>query len=92
MAARLPLRQAVAPAPGHPGRRGMSQALVRVDYETWRQVTGRRITDAGQHEMLNWFCLLGALSEGGLRLAWSAFVTRDFFNSNKYLAIYHEGR
>jgi catalytic LigB subunit of aromatic ring-opening dioxygenase len=65
-------------------------ALVRGDYEAWRQVTARQIVEAGQHEMLNWFCLLGAMSEAGLRLDWSAFVTTDVFNSNKCFAIYKE--
>jgi Catalytic LigB subunit of aromatic ring-opening dioxygenase len=65
-------------------------ALVRADYQAWRQVTARQIVEAGQHEMLNWFCLLGAMSEAGLRLDWSAFVTTDVFNSNKCFAIYKE--
>ncbi len=68
------------------------EALARGDYETWRQVTSRQIVEAGQHEMLNWFCLLGAMAEAGMRLDWSAFVTTDVFNSNKCFAIYREGR
>jgi hypothetical protein len=40
--------------------------------------------------MLNWFCLLGAMSELGLRLDWSTFVSTDVFNSNKCFAIYQE--
>jgi len=66
------------------------EALTRSDYSTWRRVTGRQIVDAGQHEMLNWFCLLGAMAEAGMRLGWSNLVTTDVFNSNKCFAIYHE--
>jgi hypothetical protein len=45
-----------------------------------------------QHEMLNWFCLLGAMFEAGMRLDWSTFVATDVFNSNKCFAIYREDR
>jgi hypothetical protein len=66
------------------------EALVQGDYQTWRQVTSREIVDAGQHEMLNWFCLLGAMAEAGTALDWSSFVTTDVFNSNKCFAVYSE--
>jgi len=46
------------------------------------------VIQAGQHEMLNWFCLLGAMSELGLALTWSDFITTEIFNSNKAFAIY----
>jgi hypothetical protein len=76
--------------PDTPADRRLYEALARSDYGTWRQVTSRQIVEAGQHEMLNWFCLLGAMSEGGLRLDWSSFVETDVFNSNKCFAIYRE--
>jgi hypothetical protein len=38
--------------------------------------------------MLNWFCLLGAVSALSLGLQWSDFVTTEIFNSNKAFAIY----
>jgi hypothetical protein len=63
-------------------------ALVAGDYEAWKKVTSREIVEAGQHEMLNWFCLLGAVSELGLTLQWSDLVTTEIFNSNKAFAIY----
>jgi hypothetical protein len=63
-------------------------ALVAGDYAAWTRVTSREVIDAGQHEMLNWFCLLGAVSELGLTLTWSDFVTTEIFNSNKAFAIY----
>ncbi len=64
------------------------EALVAGDHETWRAVTGAEIVEAGQHEMLNWFCLLGAVAEAGLPLEWSTFVPTDVFNSNKCFAVY----
>jgi hypothetical protein len=63
-------------------------ALVRGDLDRWRKTTGAEIVDAGQHEMLNWFCLLGAVEELGLTLEWSDFVTTDVFNSNKCFTVY----
>jgi hypothetical protein len=65
-------------------------ALVEGDYQTWREVIGPQIVDAGQHEMLNWFCLLGAMAEAEMDLSWSTFVATDIFNSNKCFAIYEE--
>jgi hypothetical protein len=64
------------------------EAFTRGDYHTWETVTSREIVDAGQHEMLNWFCLAGAMRELGTPLTWSAFVETDVFNSNKCFAVF----
>jgi Catalytic LigB subunit of aromatic ring-opening dioxygenase len=71
--------------------RRLYDALVAGDVATWRAVTSAEVVDAGQHEMLNWFCLLGAVTEAGLPLRWSELVESDVFNSNKCFAIYAEG-
>lgn len=71
--------------------RRLYDALVAGDLDTWRAVTSAEIVDAGQHEMLNWFCLLGAVREAGLALRWSDLVESDVFNSNKCFAVYAEG-
>jgi len=63
-------------------------ALVAGDFDAWLKVTTRDIVTAGQHEILNWFCLLGAVSQLGLRLQWSDFVTTEIFNSNKAFAVF----
>jgi hypothetical protein len=65
-------------------------AMLAGDHQTWNAVTGKEIVDAGQHEMLNWFCLLGAAKEQSLQLSWSTFVETDIFNSNKAFAIFEE--
>ncbi|MDV7090384.1 DODA-type extradiol aromatic ring-opening family dioxygenase [Rhodococcus opacus] len=65
-------------------------ALVRGDVETWRAVTSAEVVDSGQHEMLNWFCLLGAMTELGMPLSWSNFVKTDVFNSNKCFAVFEK--
>ena len=64
------------------------EALVAGDFDAWKRVTSREVVEAGQHEMLNWFCLLGAVSELGLTLEWSDLVVTEIFNSNKAFAIY----
>jgi hypothetical protein len=40
-------------------------ALEAGDYDAWRRYTTDRIEESGQHEVLNWFCLLGAMEELG---------------------------
>jgi hypothetical protein len=60
------------------------------EYGTWKETTTAEIVDAGQHEMLNWFCLTGAAVELGLDLTWSELVTTDVFNSNKCFAVFKD--
>jgi Catalytic LigB subunit of aromatic ring-opening dioxygenase len=72
--------------------RRLYAALVAGDVATWRAVTSAQIVDAGQHEMLNWFCLLGAVTEAGLELRFTDLVESDVFNSNKCFAVYAEGQ
>jgi hypothetical protein len=63
-------------------------AMVAGDYDRWTELASKDVVAAGQHEMLNWFCLLGAMSELGMNLTWSSFVQTEVFNSNKAFAIY----
>ena len=39
--------------------RRLYDALETGDYEAWHRYTTDQIEDSGQHEVLNWFCLLG---------------------------------
>lgn len=71
--------------------RRLYDALVAGDVNTWLKVRGGDLTGAGQQEMLNWFCLLGAMTEAGAGLAWSSLVETDVFNSNKCFAIFNPG-
>ncbi len=63
-------------------------AMVKQDWDVWISRTGHDIVEAGQHEMLNWFCFLGAMAELGLGLEWSDFVVTEVFNSNKAFALF----
>ncbi|MCW2816065.1 MAG: extradiol ring-cleavage dioxygenase [Nocardioides sp.] len=63
-------------------------AMLAGDYDTWNARTSKEIVHSGQHEMLNWFCLLGAMDELGLELQWSDWVVTEIFNSNKAFAVF----
>ena len=56
------------------------------DLGVWERTTTAEIEAAGQHEVLNWFALMGAVRELGRPLAWSTFVETWCFNSNKVFA------
>ncbi len=71
--------------------RRLYRLFVERDYAAWESTPSRDIVDAGQHEMLNWFCLTGAVDELDLELAWSELITTDVFNSNKCFAVFQEG-
>ncbi|HJQ47048.1 MAG TPA: extradiol ring-cleavage dioxygenase [Amycolatopsis sp.] len=62
--------------------------MVAGRFDELAKVTSREVVDAGQHEILNWFCLFGAVQELGLHREWSTLVTTDVFNSNKPFALY----
>ena len=75
--------------PDTPADRRLYDALVAGDYAVWRAVTLADIEDSGQQEMLNWFCLVGAMAELNYRPKWTKLVETDVFNSNKCFAVFH---
>jgi hypothetical protein len=68
--------------------RELHRALVAGDAATWRGWPLARLEEAGQQEVLNWFCLVGAMHALGARLAWSDFVETHVFNSSKVAAVF----
>lgn len=68
--------------------RKLYEALVAGDWQTWRQTPLAEIEASGQHELLNWFCLFGAMTELGQVVRWSEFVETYVFNSDKVAAIF----
>jgi hypothetical protein len=76
--------------PDTPADQRLYDALVRGDWDAWNATTAEDVVEAGQHEMLNWFCLAGAMQELGMGLDWSEFVVSDVFNSNKCFAIFSD--
>ena len=67
---------------------GLYQALSRGDYAAWRNVDRDRIEADGQHEMLNWFCLVGAIDALQLQTSHLAYVDSQLFNSDKAFGVF----
>lgn len=79
--------------PDIPADRRLYDALVEGDYATWEATSLAEVEHAGQHEILNWWCLAGAARELGLGgPAWSTFVETQCFNSNKVFATWEPTR
>jgi hypothetical protein len=74
--------------PDHAADRAFYDALVDPGHEAWHAATLENIEESGQQEMLNWFCLVGAVEEAGLELQWSSYVETHVFNSNKCFAVF----
>ena len=70
--------------------RALYEALRDGRHSYWREKPLSAIEDSGQQEMLNWFCLAGAMAELGRKPIWSEFIESYVFNSNKCFAIFPE--
>jgi hypothetical protein len=68
--------------------RAFYQALLAGDYAKWRNTPLSAVEDSGQQEMLNWFCLAGAMAELKRKPAWTLWVESYLFNSNKCFAVF----
>jgi len=68
--------------------RARFEELKQGDYAAWRRVTTRQIEAAGQQEMLNWMCLVGAMEELNRKPEIIDYVETYVFNSDKCLAVF----
>jgi hypothetical protein len=68
--------------------RHLYDALEKGDYAAWHAYTTDRIEDSGQHEVLNWFCLLGAMEELGRKPDRATFLETWAFVSPVVFAHY----
>lgn len=68
--------------------RRLYDALRDGDYEVWRGETLESLETSGQHEMLNWYCLVGAMEHLGRTPSWSCHVPTHIYNSTKTFAIF----
>lgn len=68
--------------------RRLFEALRAGDFATWRSVTLDDIDASGQQEMLNWFCLVGAMEEAGHQPTYCELVESFAFNSDKCFAAF----
>ena len=65
------------------------EALKEGDWDLWRKTTLDEIEDRGHHELLNWFCLVGAMHElGRPKPDESVFLESWITNSDKVFAVY----
>jgi hypothetical protein len=68
--------------------RRLYDALETGDYAQWHGYTTDQIEDSGQHEVLNWFCLLGAMEELGRKPDKATFIESWAFVSPVVFAYY----
>ena len=68
--------------------RRLYRALEAGDYATWHAYTTDQIEESGQHEVLNWFCLLGAMEELGRKPDRASFIETWAFVSPVVFAEY----
>ncbi len=64
------------------------EALRAGDWETWRNTTLDQAEDCGHHELLNWFCLAGAMSELKRKPDEAVFLESWITNSDKVFAVF----
>ena len=58
------------------------------DYQAWARISTPQIEDAGQQELLNWACLVGAVDELGYKADIVDWYETYIFNSTKCLAVF----
>jgi hypothetical protein len=73
--------------PDTPADRAMYDHLCAGNYEAWRSYSGLAVEDSGQQEILNWMCLVGALSALDRQPKETGFVDTWIFNSSKTFLI-----
>jgi hypothetical protein len=73
--------------PDRTADRLMYEYLRDGDYEAWRKYPAQTVEDSGQQEILNWMCLVGALSALGRKPRETGFVDTWIFNSSKAFLI-----
>ena len=73
--------------PDTPADRRMYEHLRDGDYAAWRNYPAQAVEDSGQQEILNWLCLVGALSALGRKPQETGFVDTWIFNSSKAFLI-----
>lgn len=69
--------------------RALFGALETGDYAKWHQYKTDQIEESGQHEVLNWFCLLGAMEALGRKPDKAFFHENWAFVSPVVFAHYH---
>jgi len=58
------------------------------DYDAWRDLPLEKLEVSGQHEVLNWVCLAGAMAELDAKMQLVDWVETWMFNAPKCQAIF----
>jgi hypothetical protein len=74
--------------PDHEADQALYAALRDGDWDAWRNRSLAAVEDAGHHELLNWFCLAGAMAELGRRPDYATYIESSVMVSNKVIAIF----
>jgi len=64
------------------------EALRAGEWELWRNTTLEQAEDRGHHELLNWFCLAGAMAELKRKPDEAEFLESWISNSDKVFAVF----
>lgn len=64
------------------------EALRDGDWDTWKNTTLSEAEDRGHHELLNWFCLAGAMAELDRKPDEAVFLESWISNSDKVFAVF----
>jgi hypothetical protein len=68
--------------------RGLNRDLKSGRFADWGKIDLHQIEDSGQHEVLNWICLAGAMTELGQQAEVLDHVESYVFNSSKCFALF----
>jgi len=74
--------------PDTPSGRELMANLKEGNYAAWSKRTTVQLEDAGQHELLNLACLLGAMEELNVKPDYVDWVETDVLTSNKCFATF----
>jgi len=64
------------------------EALRNGEWDTWRNTNLAQAEDRGHHELLNWFCLAGAMAELKRKPDEAVFLESWITNSDKVFAVF----
>lgn len=74
--------------PDHISDRRRLSELEGNRFDQWRDLDRPAIEAAGQHELMNWICLAGAMTEMGAKVEIVNYLETYVLNSNKCFAIF----
>ena len=74
--------------PDHASDRRLLEAFRNGDYDYWRSLSGEQIEAAGQHEILNWMPMMGAMSVQQRKPVVLDYAETYLFQANKVFAYF----